>query len=167
VSDAESQESLSAVVELAGDELRELHLRRGEVTQRIRNLYRMIAALKTFSGLSEDEGASIECLRLVERPVAKRKAPVRIQPTKQQRYQSNPSLRRACRIALLETEEAIPSTEIRARIVRRGSFVFTELESATRSILAELNGMAEDGEACFSGRGHDSRWRRAYGQTCK
>jgi len=98
---------------------------------------------------------------VVERPLARSNVSARIQRSKQQRDGQSLSLRRACRIALLETAEAIPAAEIRARILRRGSFLFLEPNSAVPAILAELNRMADDGEVCFSGAGHDCRWRRA------
>ena len=157
-SSVNSERSLSAVVELVGDELRELDLRREEVTRRIRDLYVAIAALKKFSCQSE-QGACSEGLRMVERPGARRPLS-RIQRSKQPWERQNLPLRRACRIALLETAEAISAAEIRARIVRRGSFAFMEPNSAVPSILAELNGMAGDGEVCYTGSGHDCRWQR-------
>ncbi len=152
-------DSLSAVVELVGYELRELDLRREEVTRRIRNLYAAIAALKKCSRLPDEEAFN-DSSRLVEPHLARRRAFARIQHSKQAWDRQNLSLRRACRIALLETEEAIPAKEIRARIVRRGSFVFMDLNCAVTSILAELNRMAEDGEVCYSGADRHRRWQR-------
>lgn len=152
-------DSLSAVVELVGYELRELDLRREEVTRRIRNLYAAIAALKKCSRLPDEEGFN-DSSRVVEPPLARRRVFARIQHSKQAWDKQNLSLRRACRIALLETEEAIPAKEIRARIVRRGSYAFMEPNCAVTSILAELNRMAKDGEVCYSGADHDCRWQR-------
>jgi hypothetical protein len=156
----EIRNSLSAVVEVVGYELRELDVRREEMTRRIRNLYSAIAALKKCSHLSEEQSVG-KSLRMVEPPLVRKRVAARIHRSKQEWDKQNSSLRRACRIALLETEEAVPAKEIQARIARRGSFTFTQPNSAVPSLLTELKRMAEDGEVGFSRAGHDYLWQRA------
>src|SRR5580704_718564 len=55
-------------------------------------------------------------------------------------------LRRACRIALLETGGAASLEEIHARIVRRGSLAFVEPDSCYSAIFQTLYRMAAGGE---------------------
>jgi hypothetical protein len=69
-------------------------------------------------------------------------------------------LRRACRIALMEVDEAASAEEIYSRIVRRGSFSFKNLAYAVVAIVRTLNVMARDGESCSSDNAPCSRWKR-------
>ena len=76
-----------------------------------------------------------------------------------QRTSSPPtaSLRRACRIALMEAGGTASLEEICARIERRGSFSFVDLDHALGTLVQVLEDMALDGEVCCLKQG--SCWR--------
>jgi len=72
----------------------------------------------------------------------------------------NADLRRACRIALLETANAISDSELMARIIRRGSFCFADRDSAVLAIDQELTAMAEQGEVQAINSSSQRLWQR-------
>jgi len=72
----------------------------------------------------------------------------------------NPDLRRACRIALLETANAVSDSELLARIIRRGSFCFADNDSALLAIDQELTAMAEQGEVSPIDGSSQRMWQR-------
>jgi hypothetical protein len=72
----------------------------------------------------------------------------------------NPDLRRACRIALLETANAVSDSELLARITRRGSFYFADTDSALLAIDQELTAMAEQGEVLAINSSSRRLWQR-------
>jgi hypothetical protein len=73
----------------------------------------------------------------------------------------NPALSRACRIALLENSAFISEKEIYSRIVRRGSFAFTNAHLAAAAVAYELNTLIERGQARCIEMGNERRWQRA------
>ena len=73
---------------------------------------------------------------------------------------SGERLRRACRIAVMEADQAASAEDIRSRILRRGSFPFTNLEYAAVAIARTLDMMAEAGEVFSLDNGPDRRWKR-------
>jgi hypothetical protein len=73
---------------------------------------------------------------------------------------SGERLRRACRIAVMETDEAASAEDIRSRILRRGSFPFKNLEYAAVAIAQTLAMMAEEGEVLSLDNGPHRRWKR-------
>jgi hypothetical protein len=75
------------------------------------------------------------------------------------RVHSADGLTRACRIALMEVAGAASLEEIRARIIRRGSFSFTDLELASAAMVRTLNAMTDGGEVCCM-EGTERRWQR-------
>ena len=72
----------------------------------------------------------------------------------------NPDLRRACRIALLETANAVSDGELLARITRRGSFSFADAKSALFAIDQELTALAEQGEVRAINSSSQRLWQR-------
>jgi hypothetical protein len=72
----------------------------------------------------------------------------------------NPDLRRACRIALLETANAVSDSELLARITRRGSFCFADTDLALLAIDQELTAMAEQGEILAINSSSQRLWQR-------
>jgi hypothetical protein len=72
----------------------------------------------------------------------------------------NEVLCRACRIALMEADEAATAQEIYRRIVRRGSFTFSNPDCAVLAIARNLQAMSKEGET-FPVSGPPPRWRRA------
>jgi hypothetical protein len=73
----------------------------------------------------------------------------------------NPALSRACRIALLENSAFMSENEIYSRIVRRGSFTFTNARMAPVALANELNTLIERGLARCIEMGNERRWQRA------
>ena len=73
---------------------------------------------------------------------------------------SGERLRRACRISVMETDEAASAEDIRSRILRRGSFPFKNLEYAAVAIARTLDMMVEAGEVFSLDNGPDRHWKR-------
>jgi hypothetical protein len=73
---------------------------------------------------------------------------------------SGERLRRACRIAVMEADEAASAEDVRSRILRRGSFPFKNLEYAAVAIARTLDTMVEAGEVFSLDNGPDRRWKR-------
>ena len=72
---------------------------------------------------------------------------------------SGEKLRRACRIALMESDEAASTEEICSRILRRGSFPFKDLAHARATIARTLEVMARAGEASSINNDGRRRWK--------
>lgn len=70
-------------------------------------------------------------------------------------------MRRACRIALLETDEAATVDEIYLRIAQRGSFHFDNVYQASAAIRQMLNLMTKQGEALVVDTNPRPRWKRS------
>lgn len=76
------------------------------------------------------------------------------------RRKSEPSaLRRACRIALMETDEAECCTQILQRITRRQSVSFRSYGDSVPEVTAELNRMVAEGEAVTLRTGDAQQWQ--------
>lgn len=67
-------------------------------------------------------------------------------------------LRRACRIALCETETPETAPQIVARIVERNSYLFPEGVDAASAILPELKRLVLQGQAYFTSRDGVRSW---------
>jgi hypothetical protein len=70
------------------------------------------------------------------------------------------SLSRACRIALMEAGGAASLDEIRSRIVRRGSFSFTDSAFAETAMIRTLHAMGAAGEIRRVEDGPQPLWQR-------
>jgi hypothetical protein len=68
-------------------------------------------------------------------------------------------LGRACRIALMETNEAVSVETIYDRIARRGSFTFVDYKHPFRAIVLAMSAMVRDGEASLLNEEGRRRWR--------
>ena len=160
-SPVETQASVSEVIKAVGSELRELHARHREVTNRIRHLRIAVDALREL-----EKGSPLLYGEIPETPEVRDEPPAPMaqasagedaevsRSINRRRFgrSQNMVLRRACRIALLETADAISVQDIYARISRRGSFSFASETGATRAIARELDALASDGEVR---RAHD------------
>lgn len=69
------------------------------------------------------------------------------------------AVKRACRIALMESDEAECCTRILQRITRRESVSFTNHRDCMQEITAELNRMVAHGEAVTFGGGDAQLWQ--------
>jgi hypothetical protein len=140
------QPPVGEILYTASLELRELRACLLQLTRRIQTLKRALAALRDFES---------DCLAQPRRAFAS-------SPDEHPELalESDPALRRACRIALLESCEGLSEDEILARITRRGSYSFLDQNFAKIAIANELREMSKACEAqrvrCASG----AKWRR-------
>lgn len=163
-----AQKSATEVIYVVMAELRELRASYREVTKRIRILRSVVQALRELGispaaeATSSTDPASQSELNescpnrnvvcgLLRRATVGQRRTVCIE---------NPELRRACRIALIETTTAISLEEVYERIVRRGSFNFPTRDFAIRSIAQQLEDMAEHGEIRAVNHSLRRLWRR-------
>ena len=156
---AGSPGSVSAVVELVQAELDSLLARREEIRKRIQNLHQVIYGLQQFARLDTNDLRSES-----PKPASRRRTnpatggiavdqhatgELRSCVRGNTKY-AHLALRRACRIALLESQAAASVKEICSRIMRRGSFPFDSLRLAHPLVAWALNIMTEEGEIrCF------------------
>jgi len=157
-------EGLQHTVGFIEMELRALNLRKNRLSERI------VAIKQTITGLAELFGTEVvdqqlPSVRFSEPPGRRRAQPgltdscrqlLRSRPCDQ-----NPTLNRACRIALLENLAFMSEKEIYSRIVRRGSFTFTNAHLALADVADELNTLIERGQARCIEIGNERRWQRA------
>jgi hypothetical protein len=161
----ECQVSLLEVVKAAGLELQELRARHRAVTKRIRNLRIAVGALRQMRtrGIAARMEQASRSSRLGRTSQAEHRSSDETQVMLQTRdiaLLQNRDLRRACRIALLETTEPVSLDEIYARILRRGSFFFASADVAAWAIGKELNAMATEGEIRRVAATSKPRWQR-------
>lgn len=163
-------ESASEVLGAVIHELRELRASYNRVAKRIRVLRGAMHALQELDAQSlcdrtervevktASSGRSVEpsSILISEDTVC------RMSATQKRRIHNhqNPDLRRACRIALLETANAVSEGELLARINRRGSFCFADTDLALRAISQELTAMAEQGEVQAINSSSQRLWQR-------
>ena len=133
------------VLKAASVELRELKDRQTQLTKRIRTLRSTMTALQN---LQHSRRASCE---QDESGTAKHTSADN---------GTDPELRRACRIAMLEALEGLTKEEVLARIVRRGSYRFAHLASAKTAIRRELSAMVEEGELECETYEFGWKWKR-------
>jgi hypothetical protein len=74
------------------------------------------------------------------------------------RLKSGSKLRRACRIALMESDQPQSSLQIFERITKRGSFTFQRYNDPPKTVCQELNQMAEEGEIIALGVADLQHW---------
>src|SRR5437588_11407881 len=141
--------SVSAVVEMVQGELDSLLQRRKEIRERIQNLHQVINGLQRVGGADPDDLRSEvrnpprlrrtshlanSGMAAGDHTTGERRSLV----SSSTKY-SHPALRRACRIALLESQEGASVTEIYSRIVRRESFAFDSVRLAHPLVARTLN----------------------------
>ncbi|SRR5579871_1302638 len=133
------------VLKAASVELRELRDLQMQLTKRIRTVRSTMTALQNLQQFRESAAEQVESLPMNQTMEGK---------------EPDQGLRRACRIAMLESQEGLTKDEVLARIVRRGSYQFANVASAKTAIRKELNAMVEEGEleceACEVGW----KWKR-------
>lgn len=160
-----TQASVSEVVRAVVRELRELRTRYREVNTRIRHLRITVDTLQQLDGNVLYVSSDREQLSpaLDDCPTASDPSAADFAVDRSSHActgNGNPELRRACRIALLETNDAISDSEIYARIVRRGSYSFPCAESAARAVAEELHAMLVLGELRRVGNLATQAWQR-------
>lgn len=162
-----TQNSAAEVMCAVTAELRHLRASYRELTRRIRVVRGVVHALRDLGSAAAAGNSYHDELtappRLNESLADRHVEEVLKQSEQSERTSvcsSNPELRRACRIALMETTAAVSDEEIYSRIVRRGSFSFIGVESAARAIYEELSALVEQGEIRMVGRYSKRLWQR-------
>lgn len=171
------QSAASAVLEAVIAEFHELRSSHGEVTRRIRVLRDAVNALRKLENQQEQQpllgdapaneaplDRNVGCP--ISAPFSQKweslmlRSPRTIRNKENSPAGSSPNLRRACRIALMETLTPVFDEEIYTRIARRGSFRFLTARSALHDIAHELNAMAENGEVRIVPHPSKRLWQR-------
>ena len=139
--------SVTEVLKSANTELQELRAHYRNVTQRIRRLRSVVNALGALGSEGDEQSLPESAVSGWSGVTASCKQVLGESRRHDKKIRSrNPDLRRACRIAMLETFEAVSPEEVHKRIVRRGSFCFADADSAMLSIIDELNALTYSGE---------------------
>jgi hypothetical protein len=167
---AATSDSVAALVGQMQTELRALMLRRECLVRRIRNLRQAMCGLRTISPppfphrsaeLPSPAAHKSATASLPANGIVIKEAGCHLQSSVQHNAEHvNVQLQRACRIALLEAAKPASLEEICTRIVRRGSFSFTNPQRANPVLLQVLNAMAEDGEVHLLESAPCRRWER-------
>jgi hypothetical protein len=135
-------------MELLRSELSDLTQQDNALRKLTRRLSLLLRTLPKSSGIGAPPPESIpSCGRLSGRSTRK--------------IVANESMRRACRIALMESEEAATVDEIYSRITHRESFYFDNAYQAAAAIRQTLNLMTEQGEILVVETNSCPRWKRA------
>jgi hypothetical protein len=162
------QSAVSETVRRVNATALDLLTRRAEINRRIRCLHQVVQGLKDLG--SRDLATITASHANTERPTAE--AQTRGNSLREHTGDESLSplaggsklmlagLSRACRIALMEAGGAASLDEIRARIVRRGSFSFTDSAFAKTAMLRTLHAMTDNGEIRRLEEGPQSRWQR-------
>jgi hypothetical protein len=162
-----SQSAVSETVRRVNATALDLLTRRAEINRRIRCLQGVVQGLRD---LGSRNLATITASHAnTERPTAEPEASAnsprehiagrRRSPLAGDSKRLLAGLSRACRIALMEAGGAASLDEIRSRIVRRGSFSFTDPTFAHAAMLRTLHAMSDAGEIRRL-EGPQSRWQR-------
>jgi len=133
------------VLKAAGVELRELRDLKMQLTKRIRTVRSTMTALQNLQQLRGSAAEQAESLRMNQTTEGE---------------ETDQELRRACRIAMLESQEGLTKDEVLARIVRRGSYQFANVASANNAIRRELNALVEEGELDCEACDVGWKWKR-------
>jgi len=80
-------------------------------------------------------------------------------PVERYRLQRQSRLRRACRIALMETDQPQSCAEIYERIQKRGSMSFDLNDNALQILSVQLKAMATNSEVVCSVANGETRWQ--------
>jgi hypothetical protein len=154
------RESLSEVTKLVQTELQGLLERRIAIRRRTRSLQQVLRGLQQGVGGDSLYDLSTE-VPLAKTPCASERQAGRnvVRPRRPPSNDACVSLRRACRIALLEAGGEASPQQIYSYIARRGSFSFANLEYAGGTIVQMLHIMAKDGETRTLDGAPCSRWQ--------
>jgi len=152
-------------------ELLSLVMRREDLARRIRSAHQVTRGLREISSAaaftrpcaeasSPARDDSVTALSAAKHTLSGRSGR-HLRPQMQNKTDAvNPSLQRACRIALLEGEGPLSMEEICTRIVRRGSFLFANPAGANAALLRVLNAMAQCGEVHLIESARGWSWER-------
>jgi len=152
----------ASVAELTGllqEELNQLSRQDDDLKKLVRGFSILLRALRENASGHADLTSTIAPDGSVP-PAATPKNCANFSETNRPESFSNERLLRACRIALMETDQAASVEEIRSRILRRGSFAVNDLPRATEAIIGALEAMSREGEAISLSDTPTRSWRR-------
>jgi len=150
---------VSELVKMVSMELRDLIARRDQVANRIRDVRLAVEALQRFhrAGTEEQNLDRTDPAFRTNSPAIGRSHGERgaghARP-------NNLKLRRACRIALLETNKAMSEQEIVERILRRESYSPGKQQLMRRELIRELQALEVQGELRRIYSGSTWLWKR-------
>ena len=151
-----SAETVREIVQRAENKLSALQASRTHLRKRIQALNHLSRALP----------GNVVASNSVESAAKKVPAPGPRAPETGREFRNRPhpssALRRACRIALMETDAPESAAQILERIAKRNSISIENLADPESAVIAELKQMASEGETtCLAGVGTE-RWQRMY-----
>jgi hypothetical protein len=153
-----SQSAVSETVRRVNATAVDLLTRRAEINRRIRCLHQVVQGLRNL-GLRDLAAVTAEPETRVNSP-RDHTAGRRRSPLAGGSKHLLAGLSRACRIALMEASGAASVDEIRSRIVRRGSFSFSDFPFADTAMIRTLHAMSDAGEIRRLEDGSRSLWQR-------
>lgn len=137
------------VIEVARNELELLRKQQRVINKKVKQVKRAVEGLTTLFG----ESLAAAKVHRAERSTSNHA--LRSKSLK-------PKLERACRIALLESEESATATQIYDRITRRKSYPINRYKHPLAQVISTLNILAQRGEieARFEGDAKQWKWNR-------
>jgi hypothetical protein len=149
--------AVRTLVEQAKQEFEDLIARRNELSWQINKINNAIRALRAILDLEIFPGVSNnEILSEVDK---NENAPAGISE-KNEAPVSSFQLERACRIALMECEGPVSTSELYKRILRRDSCDLSGHANPVAILTATLTNLALEGEAQLIRHGNSSYWQR-------
>jgi hypothetical protein len=149
-----SVETVHEIVQRAAGKLSVLQARRTHIRKRIQALLHLSRALSEDAAISRSSRSEKVAIAIDSSRSAPLEGNVRLDRTS-----ASGGLRRACRIALIETDDAECAEQILERIRKRNSVSLENLADPLAAIAVELNRMANEREACRYSEGEIERWQ--------
>ena len=149
-----SVETVHEIVQRAAGKLSVLQARRTHIRKRIQALLHLSRALSEDAAISRSSRSEKVTIAIGSSRSAPLEGNVRLDRTS-----ASAGLRRACRIALIETDDAECAEQILERIRKRNSVSLENLADPLAAIVVELNRMANEREACRYSEGEIERWQ--------
>ena len=154
-------EMVCEMVRRAESKLSSLQSHRTHIRRRIQALHHLSRALVSKTATSQFEDFALETGHPVEEHVPdgfEQQASLRRSERAAHKSDSS-ALRRACRIALMETDEAESCAQILQRITRRQSVSLKSYAESVQEVTTELNRMVAEDEAITFLTGDTQQWQ--------
>jgi len=155
-----SLETVQEIVQRAAGKLSALQTRRTHIRKRIQALLHLSRSLSERAAVSRTIRPTKSAIALDSSRDVLVKGNVRAARTV-----ASSVLRRACRIALMETDDPESAEQILQRIKKRNSVSLENLTDPSAAIVGELNRMANQREAARYSDGKFERWQLRRSQT--
>jgi len=156
-------EMIREMVRRAETKLSILHSRKTQICRRIQALHHLSRTVAVANTVPPFEDFAFDAAATPPEEQASTifETPSSISQTNENalRESGSSSLRRACRIALMECDQAEFTAQILQRIARRGAISIKIYADSVHEVTAELNRMVADGEAITFGAKETQRWQ--------